>query len=79
MELAMRTTDKFQDFLRVFEIPDFVKPWIDRFFEEIEIDLVMLLANRSLTRNEINRTFVSRFKLDSSDAPNPPLPIRGFQ
>jgi len=78
VELAMRTTDKFQDFLRVFEIPDFVKPWIDRFFEEIEIDLVMLLANRPLTRNEINRTFVSRFKLDSSDA-NSDLTTRAYR
>ena len=44
-KLAMRTTDKLQSFLRVFEIPEFVKPWIDRFFEEIEIDLVMRLEN----------------------------------
>ena len=64
----MRTTDKLQGFLCVFEIPDFVKPWIDRFFEEIEIDLVMRLANRPLTRKEINRAFISRFKPDPSDA-----------
>ena len=48
----MRTTDKLQGFLRVFEIPDFVKPWIDRFFEEIEIDLVLRLANSPLTRKK---------------------------
>jgi len=65
--MDMRTTDKLQGFLRVFEIPDFVKPWIDRFFEEIEIDLVLRLANSPLTRKEINRVFLSKFKLDSSD------------
>jgi len=59
--------DKLQSFLRVFEIPDFIEPWIDRFFEEIEIDLVMSLANKPLTRKEINRAFLSGFKLDSSD------------
>jgi hypothetical protein len=60
--------DKLQVFLRVFEIPPFVKPWIDRFFEEIEIDLVMRLANGPLRREEINRAFLSRFKPDPSDA-----------
>ena len=51
----MRTTIKLQNFLNVFEIPDFLKPWIDRFFEDIEIELIMRLANRPLTRKEINR------------------------
>jgi len=37
----MRTTAKLEGFLRIFEIPDFIKPWIDRFFEDIEIELVM--------------------------------------
>lgn len=63
----MQTADKLQGFLRVFEIPDFVKPWGDRFFEKIEIDLVMRLANRPLTRREINRAFLSRIKLDTPD------------
>jgi Pyruvate/2-oxoacid:ferredoxin oxidoreductase delta subunit len=66
-ELSMPTTDKLQGLLRVFEIPDFVIPWIDRFFEEIEIDLVMHLANSPLTRKEINRAFSSKFGFDSSD------------
>jgi hypothetical protein len=42
----MGTTVKLQDFLSVFEIPDFIKPWIDRFFEDIEIELVMRLADK---------------------------------
>lgn len=53
----MRTTAKLQDFLSVFEIPNFIKPWIDRFFEDIEIELVMRLADKPLTRNEISRVF----------------------
>ena len=74
----MRATDKLQGFLRVFEIPDFVMPWMDRFYEEIEIDLVMRLANRPLTRKEINRAFLSRFKLDPSDA-NSDLTTRAYR
>ena len=74
----MRTTVKRQDFLSVFEIPDFLKPWIDRFFEDIEIELVMRLANRPLTRKEINRAFISRFKLDHRDD-NSDLAMRAYR
>ena len=74
----MRTTDKLQGFLRVFEIPEFVKPWTDRFFEEIEIDLVMRLANRPLSRKEINRAFLSRFIPDPLDA-NSDLTTRAYR
>jgi len=55
----MRTTAKLQDFPSVFEIPDFIKPWIDRFFDDNEIELVMRLADKPLARNEINRAFQS--------------------
>jgi len=61
----MLKTEKLQNFFCVFEIPDFIKPWIDRFFEEIEIDLVMHLVNQPLTLMEINRTFSSRLKSDA--------------
>ena len=64
----MQTTAKLQNFLSVFEIPDFIKPWIDRFFEDIEIELVIRLADQPLARNEINRTFRSAIKSDPSDA-----------
>ena len=74
----MQTMDKLHRFLRVFEIPPFVKPWIDRFFEEIEIDLVMRLAKGPLSREEINMAFLSRFTPDSSDA-NSDLTIRAYR
>ncbi len=64
----MQTTTKFQNFLSVFEIPDFIRPWIDRFLEDIEIELVIRLADQPLARNEINRTFRSAVKSDSPDA-----------
>ena len=64
----MQTTAKLQNFLSVFEIPDFIKPWIDRFFEDIEIELVIRLADQPLTWNEINRTFRSAMKSGPSDA-----------
>jgi Pyruvate/2-oxoacid:ferredoxin oxidoreductase delta subunit len=65
--MAMRSTHSLQEFIRRFEIPDFVKPWIARFFEEMEIELVLRLANRPLTRKEINTEFAEKIKLDSSD------------
>ena len=63
----MQTTAKLQDFLSIFEIPDFLKPWIDRFFEDIEIELVMRLTNKPLTRGEINLAFPLGLKSDSPD------------
>ena len=74
----MGTRDKLQGFLRIFEIPEFVIPWIDRFFEEIEIDLVMRLANRPFSREEINRAFLSRFRPDFRDA-NSDLTTRAYR
>jgi Pyruvate/2-oxoacid:ferredoxin oxidoreductase delta subunit len=74
----MRTTANLQDFLRVFEIPGFIKPWIDRFFEDLEIALVMRLADRPLAGNEINRTFQSGLKPDPSDA-NSNFAARAFR
>ncbi len=64
----MKTTAKLQDFLSLFEIPDFIKPWIDRFFEDIEIDLVIRLSDKPLSRNEINRTFQPGLELDPLNA-----------
>ena len=74
----MRTKEKLQDFWRVFEMPDFIKPWIDRFFEDIEIELVVRLADKPLAGNEINRAFQSGLKPDPSDA-NSDLTARAFR
>ena len=67
----MGTTLKLQDFLSTYKMPGFLKGWIDRFFEDIEIELVMHLANKPSTRKEINLTFSQRleseFSNDSSD------------
>ena len=63
----METTERLQRFLIVFEIPDFIKPWINRFFEDIEIELVMRLADKPMTRKDINRAFQSGKKSDPSD------------
>ncbi len=64
----MGTKEKLQNFFSIFEIPDFIKPWIDRFFEDIEIELVIRLAGQPLAWNEINRTFPSDTQSDPSDA-----------
>jgi hypothetical protein len=64
----MITTAKLQDFLSIFEIPDFIKPWIDRFFEDIDIELVMRLSDKPLSRDEINRSFQPGLELDPLNA-----------
>jgi ferredoxin len=46
-------TDNIQRFCSVFEIPDYMKPWLDRFFEKPEIDLVLMLADRPMRPEEI--------------------------
>ena len=46
-------TNKIEVFCRVFGIPDFMKPWLDRFFEKPEIDLVLMLAGHPMSAEEI--------------------------
>ena len=53
----MGTTERLQEFLSIYDMPEFLKPWIDRFFEDIEIELMMNLANKPLTRKEINLAY----------------------
>ena len=54
ISIKMNTdTDKIQRFCSVFEIPGFMKPWVDRFFEKPEIDLVLMLADRPMKLEEI--------------------------
>jgi Pyruvate/2-oxoacid:ferredoxin oxidoreductase delta subunit len=45
--------DNIQRFCSVFQIPGFIKPWLDRFFEKSEIDLVLILADRPMGPEEI--------------------------
>ena len=77
-KLDMQTTDKVHRFLCIFEVPDFIGPWIDRFFEEVEIDLVLHLANHALTRKEIKKRFLSRVKRDSLET-DPDLTTRAYR
>ena len=57
-------TDKIQRFCRVFKIPDFLKPWLDRFFENPEIDLVLTLAEHPMTAEEIVERFSGTPEVD---------------
>jgi Pyruvate/2-oxoacid:ferredoxin oxidoreductase delta subunit len=45
--------DHIQRFCNIFEIPDFMKPWLDLFFEKPEIDLVLMLADRPMGPEDI--------------------------
>jgi Pyruvate/2-oxoacid:ferredoxin oxidoreductase delta subunit len=42
------------------DIPEFIAPWIDRFYEKSEIDLVLLLESDPMTAAEINQRFALR-------------------
>lgn len=77
-EPIMTTTEKLQNFFDVFETPDFIRPWIDRFYEEIEIDLVIHLAHHPLTLKEINKRFSPGVKFDPSNA-NSDFATRAYQ
>ena len=46
-------TDNIRRFCDVFKIPEFLKPWLDRFFEKSEIDLVLMLTDRPMSLEEI--------------------------
>jgi ferredoxin len=46
-------TDNIRRFCDVFKIPEFMKPWLDRFFEQPEIDLVLMLADRPMNPEEV--------------------------
>lgn len=50
MPLSKKDLDRFGE---VFDIPAFIAPWLDRFFEESEIRLVLLLAEKPLRTAEI--------------------------
>ncbi|MCK5417875.1 MAG: 4Fe-4S binding protein [Desulfobacterales bacterium] len=47
------SSDHIQRFCHIFQIPDFMKPWLDRFFDKPEIDLVLMLADRPMGPEEI--------------------------
>ncbi len=49
----MHTENKLTRFCAVMDIPEFIIPWIDRFFEKAEIELILLLAQKPLLDNEI--------------------------
>ena len=45
--------NKVAQFCEVMGIPEFIVPWLDRFFEKAEIELVLLLAQKPLYPGEI--------------------------
>ncbi len=46
-------TDNIRRFCDVFKIPEFMKPWLDQFFEKPEIDLVLMLADGPMDLEEV--------------------------
>ncbi len=56
MKLSEKDIDSFQ---KIFAIPGFMTPWLDRFFDDSEIELVLLLAQKPLTINEIAQKWTS--------------------
>lgn len=69
-------TDKLAEFCRIMEIPDFIRPWLDRFYEEQEIGLVLNLADvkkQAVRENELlDRSFRRGvIDFDENDSPIP--------
>ena len=60
-------THKIQNFHRIFGIPDPMKPWLDRFFEKAEIDLVLMLAGHPMGVEEITEKFGKIAEMDGQD------------
>ena len=56
MNFSEKDIDSFQ---KIFDIPAFMTPWLDRFFDDPEIELVLLLAEKPLTINEIAEKWTS--------------------
>jgi Pyruvate/2-oxoacid:ferredoxin oxidoreductase delta subunit len=52
-ESMRKKDDKLAKFCAVMHIPEFVMPWVDRFFESAEIELVLLLARKPLLDSEV--------------------------
>jgi hypothetical protein len=50
MQISRKDLDRFR---KVFDIPAFIAPWLDRFFEASEIRLVLLLAEKPLRTAEL--------------------------
>ncbi|MGD2185999.1 MAG: 4Fe-4S binding protein [Desulfobacterales bacterium] len=53
-------SSQIQRFCHIFKIPDFMKPWLDRFFEAPEIDLVLMLADGPMSAEEISNRIHKR-------------------
>ena len=56
MKFSEKDIDSFK---KIFAIPGFMTPWLDRFFDDSEIELVLLLAQKPLTINEIAEKWTS--------------------
>ena len=42
-----------KQFYKIFDIPDFAYNWVDRFFEDEEIEMILLLAKKALSPGQI--------------------------
>ena len=54
-----------EKFCRLFQVPEFIAPWLDRFIQPTEIDLVLHLAAKPLTAAEITRKLDTLKKINS--------------
>ena len=59
-----QSTDHIQRFCNIFKIPDFMEPWLDRFFEKQEIDLVLLLADQPMAPEEFETWYRKTHKAE---------------
>ncbi|MGD8302596.1 MAG: 4Fe-4S binding protein [Desulfobacterales bacterium] len=60
-------TDKIQRFCQIFKIPDFLIPWLDRFFEDREIDLVLTIGDQPMATEEIAERIWETIRTDREE------------
>jgi Pyruvate/2-oxoacid:ferredoxin oxidoreductase delta subunit len=64
----LKNIENRQALMRLFDMPPFLEPWFDRFFEDIEIELVLLLKKKPMDREETLQVLSSRHQTIPRDA-----------
>jgi len=52
MNATQEKTQRQKDICQTFAVPDFLEPWLDRFFEPEEFDLILALTGNGMILNE---------------------------
>jgi len=56
--------NNLEQFMAVFQVPEFIKPYLHHFVTAQEIELVTKMAGKSLTRGQISSLFENNPDMD---------------